>query len=108
MQMPIAVGVIVAIIFLVAFSEWFYHLVEGWGEIVLDDVYYKFRIVGVSIFPQPSTSMTFFGMALITECPNEQREGVFARLRCEEYLKIKAGTEKLFPQKTEEPETQEI
>jgi len=50
--------------------------------------------------------MTFFGMALVTECPNEQREGVFARLRCEEYLKIKAGTDKIFPQRTVEPATQ--
>ncbi|HCQ31378.1 TPA: hypothetical protein DIU27_03285 [Candidatus Collierbacteria bacterium] len=105
MQMPIVVGVILAIIFLVAFSEWFYHMVAGWGEIVIDDVYFKYRIAGVTLFSFVIISMTFFGMAIVTECPNEQREGPFAGLRCEEYLKIKAGTEKLFPQKPEEAET---
>lgn len=96
MHMPVVVGIIVAIIFLVAFSEWFYHLVEGWKEIVIDDVYYVYRIVGVSVFSMLVIGSTFFGMAIITECPNENREGVFARLRCEEYLKIKAGTDKVF------------
>ncbi len=103
MQMPIVVGVIVAIIFLISFSEWFYHMIEGWGDIVIDDVYYKYRIVGVSLFSMIIVSTTFFGMALITECPNEQREGILAGLRCEEYLKIKAGTEKIFPQLVKEP-----
>jgi hypothetical protein len=106
MQMPIAVGVVVAIIFLVAFSEWFYHMVQGWGQIVIDDVYFKYRIVGVTVFSFVIISMTFFGMAIITECPNEQREGVFAGLRCEEYLKIKAGTDKIFESKT--PDTQDL
>ncbi|EKD53065.1 MAG: hypothetical protein ACD_61C00166G0006 [uncultured bacterium] len=104
--MPIAVGVIVAIIFLVAFSEWFYHMVQGWGQIVIDDVYFKYRIAGVTVFSFVIISMTFFGMALVTECPNEQREGVFAGLRCEEYLKIKAGTDKIFESKT--PDTLEL
>jgi hypothetical protein len=35
-------------------------------------------------------------MALINECPNQQKEGAFAGLRCEEYMKIKVGTEKMF------------
>lgn len=96
MQMPVIVGIILAIIFLVAFSEWFYHLVVGWKELVLDDVYFKYRIVGVSIFSMIVISSTFFGMAMITECPNQEREGVFTKLRCDEYLRIKAGTEKIF------------
>lgn len=96
MQMPVIVGIIVAIIFLVAFSEWFYHLVEGWKEIVIDDVYYSYRIVGVSLFSMLVIGSTFFGMAIITECPNETREGIFAKLNCEEYLRIKVGTEKIF------------
>lgn len=96
MQMPVIVGIILAIIFLVAFSEWFYHLITGWKEIVIDDVYFKYRIVGVSLFSMLVVSSAFFGMALITECPNETREGVFAGLRCEEYLKIKTGAEKIF------------
>ena len=96
MQMPVVVGILVAVIFLVAFSEWFYHLVKGWREIVIDDAFFKYRIVGVSIFSMFIIGSSFFGMALITECPNEVREGILAKLRCEEYLKIKAGTENLF------------
>ena len=94
--MPVAVGVIVAILFLVAFSEWFYHLVKGWEEIVLDDVYFKYRIAGVTLFSFFIISATFFGMALINECPNQTKEGPFANLRCDEYLKIKTGTDRLF------------
>lgn len=100
MQMPVGVGILVAIIFLVAFSEWFFHLVEGWGEIVIDDVYFKYRIIGVTILSIVIISTTFMGMAYVTECPNETREGFFAKLNCEEYLKIKASTDKIFGNKT--------
>lgn len=106
MQMPVIVGIIVAIIFLVAFSEWFYHLVGGWRELVIDDKYFNYRILGASVFSMIVISSTFFGMALITECPNETRSGVFAKLRCDEYLKIKTGTDNLFGDKnarTQEP-----
>ncbi len=103
--MPVAVGILLAIIFLVAFSEWFYHLVKGWEEIVIDDVYFKYRIITASIVSMLTVGSTFFGMALITECPNKDREGVFENLRCEEYLKIKVGAEKVFGSK--EPRTQE-
>lgn len=105
MQMPVIVGIMLAIIFLVAFSEWFYHLVEGWGTIVIDDIYFKYRIMGATVFSMVIIGSTFLGMALITECPNQEREGVFARLRCDEYLKIKAGTEKIF---SEDNKTQKL
>ena len=96
MQMPVIVGVVVAIIFIVGFSEWFYHLVAGWGEYVLDDVYFRYRIMGVSLLSMLVMSGTFYGMALINECPNEVREGLFASLNCEEYSKITVSAEKLF------------
>ena len=102
--MPVIVGVMLAIVFLVSFSEWFYHMVTGWGEIVVDDVYFKYRIIGVTLFSFLIIGLTFFTMAMITECPNEEREGVFAGLRCEEYLKLKAGTEKIFAKPSEEAE----
>jgi len=92
--MPVVVGVIVAIVFLVAFSEWFYHIASGWGEFVLDDVYFRYRIVGVSLLSILTMSGTFYGMALINECKNETREGIFAKLNCEEYSKIMVGAEK--------------
>lgn len=96
MQMPVIVGIVVAILFLIAFSEWFYHLVAGWGEYVLDDVYFRYRILGVSLLSIMVMTGTFYGMALINECPNEVREGLFAKLNCEEYTKITVGAEKLF------------
>jgi hypothetical protein len=96
MQMPIIVGIVVAIIFLVAFSEWFYHMVTGWKEVVLDDVYFRYRIAGVSILSILIMSGTFYGLALVNECPNENREGVFAKLNCDDFSKIKVETDKLF------------
>lgn len=95
MQMPIAVGILVAVIFLIAFSEWFYNLIIGWREYVLDDIYFRYRIVGVSLLSMMIISGTFFGMALVNECPNEERVGLFAKLDCEEYEKIVVGAEKM-------------
>lgn len=95
MQMPVVVGIIVSIIFLVAFSEWFYHLIQGWNEFVLDDVYFGYRIAGISFLSILVMSATFYAMALINECPNEKREGLFEGLNCEQYAKIKTGTENL-------------
>ena len=99
--MPVIVGVAVAIIFLVAFSGWFYHLIVGWKGFVLDDIIFRYRIVGVSLLSFLVMGGTFYGIALINECPNEEREGVFAGLSCKEYNKIKVSAEKLFPASNE-------
>ena len=93
MQMPVIVGIIVAVIFLIAFSEWFLHLVSGWKEHVLDDIYFFYRIAGVSLFSFVIMGGTFYGMAYFNECPNENREGIFAKLNCKDYEKIMAGTD---------------
>ena len=93
MQMPVIVGIVVAIIFLIAFSEWFYHLVSGWKEFVLDDVYFHYRIAGVSVLSILVMSGTFFGMAYFNECPNENRVGIFAKMNCSAYTKIMAETD---------------
>jgi hypothetical protein len=95
MQMPVVVGIVVAIIFLMAFSEWFYHLASGWREFVLDDVFFKYRIVGASLLSIVVMSGTFYSMALFNECDKETRVGVFANLNCEEYTKIMTGTEEM-------------
>ena len=106
MQMPVAVGVIVAVIFLIAFSGWFYHLASGWSEYVIDDAFFKYRIIFASVISILIISGTFFGMAYAYECPNEEREGVFASLNCAEYRNIKVGAEALLKKtniKQEEP-----
>lgn len=89
--MPVWVGVILAIIFMVVFSEWFFHAFVGWKEIILDDVFYGYRIAGASLLSILVIGSTFMVMAYVTECPNENREGVFERLNCEQYKKIRVG-----------------
>lgn len=87
--MPVVVGVCLSIIFLIVFSEWFYHNFLGWHEIVLDDRLYKLRIFVATIFSAGIFFASFVGMAYITKCPGEERQGVFEKLNCEEYNKIK-------------------
>ena len=94
--MPVAVGVIVAMIFLIAFSGWFYHLAMGWSEFVLDDVYFKYRIIGASLLSIVIITTTFMSLAYALECPNEERQGFFASLNCADYRNIKVGAESLF------------
>ena len=96
--MPVIVGIVVAIIFLVAFSEWFYHLITGWSEFVLDDIYFRYRIAGISLLSIVIMSGTFFEMAYFNECPNENRVGVFAKMNCGAYAKIMAETDALMIQ----------
>jgi len=93
--MPVIVGIVIAIIFLVAFSEWFYNLVSGWKEFVLDDVFFKYRIAGISLLSFLVMGGTFYGMALVNECPEGNREGLFANLNCEQYSSIKASAEEV-------------
>lgn len=92
--MPVAVGILIAIISLVVFSEWFYHTALGWHEVVLDDVYFKYRVVGATLFSLFVIGSTVMVMAYTTECKNDVREGVFARLNCDEYNKITTNFER--------------
>lgn len=98
--MPVVVGVIVAMIFLIAFSGWFFQIMSGWNEYVLDDVFFKYRIVGATLISIMVISATFLGMAYAFECPNEERQGVFASLNCADYRNIKVSTESLFKRST--------
>ncbi|KKT37983.1 MAG: hypothetical protein UW62_C0030G0006 [Candidatus Collierbacteria bacterium GW2011_GWB1_44_35] len=96
MEMPVIVGVILALIFIVAFSGWFFHLASGWNQFVLDDIYFKYRIFAATFLSISVITATFIGMAYAFECPNEEREGIFASLNCADYRNIKTGTESLF------------
>ena len=49
MQMPVIVGMIVATMFLVTFSGWFYNYALGMEELVLDDKFFSYRIVAASL-----------------------------------------------------------
>lgn len=99
MQMPIVVGVFVALMFLTTFSGWFYELVTGMRELVLDDQLFGFRIFAASFASIVLAVLVFWVIATVNECPNEKREGIFAGLRCEGYLQLKASADNFFQPK---------
>ena len=108
MQMPVVVGVILSIIFLVSFSGWFYHLASGVEQFVLDDYYFWYRIGAVSIFSMLIMTMTFFGLAYANECPEISKgktTPLADKLNCPAFYKIKTSTEDIF--KKQEPAIKE-
>ncbi len=101
MQMPVIVGVILAIMALVTFSGWFYEYATGMRELVLDDRFFNYRIVATSLVSMLLMVAVFFVIATINECPNQTKEGIFAGLKCDSYLKMKASADELFQPKNE-------
>ena len=99
--MPVIVGVILAVMFLVTFSGWFFEYASGLHELVLDDRFYTYRIVGASLVSIVLFITAFYGISLINQCPKQERSGIFAGLRCETYLSLKAGTDHLFQPKNQ-------
>ena len=98
--MPVVVGVIVALVFIFSFSGWFYNLIAGWGEFVLDDAFFKYRIISACLISLVLVTGTFLGLAYAYECPNEEREGIFASLNCDDFRRIKASAESTFRKET--------
>lgn len=96
MQMPIVVGIILAIMGLVTFSGWFYQYASGMGELVLDDNLFGYRIAAATVMSIVFMVAVFWVIALVNECPNQTREGIFSGLKCDSYLKIKASADQLF------------
>lgn len=90
--MPVFVGVILALIVLVSFSGWFYNLISGWNDYILDDVYFKYRIGFASLVTILVISGTFIGMSYALECPDQSSEGIIPGLSCEKYNSIKTAT----------------
>ncbi|MEK7064206.1 MAG: hypothetical protein AAB973_01165 [Patescibacteria group bacterium] len=101
MQMPVIVGMIVATMFLVTFSGWFYNYALGMEELVLDDKFFSYRIVAASLVSAVFFVMVFFVISIVNQCPNQERVGIFAGLKCEQYLKLKASADNLFQPKNE-------
>ncbi len=108
MQMPVLVGVIVAVILLVSFSGWFYNLFQGWKEYVLDDAFFWYRVGAATVFSITLMTLTFFGMAYAYECPGVENDGsssLSEKLNCPAFKKLKTSAEDIF-NKSEEPETE--
>lgn len=96
MEMPVVVGLLLSFMFLVSFSSWFYSLVKGARQLVLDDKFFGIRIVSTTIMSIIFMVVVFFGIATVSECKNEKREGIFASLRCKEYLLLRSSAKNLF------------
>lgn len=96
MEMPVVVGLLLALMFVVSFSSWFYNLVSGAKRLVLDDEFFGYRIAGTTIASLVFMFIVFIGIATVSECKNEKREGIFSSLKCEEYLSVRSSTKELF------------
>ncbi len=96
MQMPVYVGIFIAVMVLVTFSTWFYNLAGGVKELVLDDVFFGYRIATATVLSIIFMVGAFFVIATVNECPNQPKEGLFAGLKCESYLRLKASADSLF------------
>ena len=98
MSMPVIVSLVMVLVFLVSFSQWFYNLFKGWREVIVDDVFMVYRIVGVTILSCGIMFAGFWVIATVNECKeiDVEREGIFKQLNCKEYWEIRTGTEDLF------------
>lgn len=87
MNWVVVVGVILALMFLTAFTNWFYHVVAGVNALITEDLFVGYRIVFWGLGGLLLMGGIFWINALIQECPTpeEDREGVFALLDCSIY-----------------------
>lgn len=91
----VVVGVIIAVMFLVSFTEWFYHLALGLNEAVVRDVFWAYRIgtwvVGGLLF----MGAVFWVLALNTECPllEKDKPGIFKYMDCDVYWQVRGVIE---------------
>lgn len=89
MSGTIIVGLIIAVMFLASFTEWFYHLAIGINEALVRDIFFYYRlgvwIAGGVLF----MGGMFWVLALNTECPllEKERPGIFKYLNCDVYWK---------------------
>lgn len=98
MSMPVIVGLLLTVMFLISFSQWFYSLFKGWREIIIDDMFLIYRIVGATILSVGIMFAGFWIIATVNECKEieVEREGIFKQLNCKEYWEIRTGAKGLF------------
>lgn len=114
MNWVIITGIIIALMFLAAFTNWFYHLLAGTSALIVKDIYFGYRIFGWGFFAILIMAGVFWTNAMIQECPTppEDREGVFVYLDCRVYTWAKTTTlgsffpppREVFEEPIEEPE----
>lgn len=98
MSMPVIVGLLLTVMFLISFSQWFYNLFKGWREVIVDDMFLIYRVVGATILSIGIMFAGFWVIATVNECKEigVEREGIFKQLNCKEYWEIRTGAENLF------------
>lgn len=96
--MPVVVGILLTAVFLISFSQWFYNLFKGWREIIVDDLFMVYRVIGATILSMAIMFAGFWAIATVNECKEleAEREGIFKQLNCKEYWEIRTGAEELF------------
>jgi len=87
----IIVGVILALMFLVAFSEWFFHLASGVNELIPSGFQFYTRLFRWILMAFLFMAMVFWTLSMVYECPRgNKRKGVFALMDCTVYWEIRA------------------
>jgi hypothetical protein len=88
----ILVGVIIALMFLASFTEWFYHVILGVNETVIKDIFFNYRIgvwiaMGVSFFVG-----MFWLLSMTQECPlvDQEKVGIFKYMNCDVYWQARS------------------
>jgi hypothetical protein len=87
MNWVVIVGVIIALMFLVSFTTWFFHLFAGVDALAGGGPTRGFKLVTWTFWGLLFMGSIFWGNAMINECPTpeELREGVFVYLDCTVY-----------------------
>ncbi|OGD79045.1 hypothetical protein A2368_00690 [Candidatus Collierbacteria bacterium RIFOXYB1_FULL_49_13] len=94
MNGTIILGVLVSLMFLVGFSQWFYVLALSMNEVIERDIFFRTRVfkwLGGSIL---FMFLMFWVIAYLSECRRpEQISGIFRILDCRPYTKIRTALE---------------
>ncbi len=91
----IVVGVIISLMFLVSFTEWFYHIAAGVNEVAVRDLFFFYRIGGWIVGGILFIGGVFWILALTNECPvvGRERVGIFRYLNCDVYWEMRSFVE---------------
>ena len=86
----IIVGVILALMFLVAFSEWFFHLTSSVNQLIPSGFGFYSRLIKWSLGGLFFMAMVFWVLSMAYECPKgDRREGAFTVMDCTVYWEVR-------------------
>ncbi len=87
MSWTVVTGIIIALMFLVSFSQWFYELISGLNGIIVEDIYVVYRTIAWGLGSILFMGAVFWILAIVKECPDlsGERPGIFAYMDCRLY-----------------------